>query len=359
MAEAPRLAVVTNDFPPQRGGIQRYLGSLVDAYPGEVVVLAPRGGSVGSAAKVIRHHRRFLWPTRGITDWVVSQLAEADVDVVLFGAPWPLPLMTDRIRRQLHCPVAVLSHGAEVTFPAAVPGAAGVLRRCLAAADLRFAVSRYTAGRVETLIGKPVHYLGAGVDLASFTPTSGTEGPVPVVGCISRFVPRKGQHLLLEAVAAVRSEGIAVDVVLAGTGRLERRLRRQAARLGVPVRFVVDPPWDQLPGIYASMDVFAMPCRSRWFGLEVEGLGLVFLEAAASGLPVIAGASGGSPETVIDGETGYVVATHDQLVAALPTLTADADLRRRMGAAGRARMEADFTWPAVVDRMLAAFAEVG
>ncbi|MBA2336228.1 MAG: glycosyltransferase family 4 protein [Acidimicrobiia bacterium] len=354
----PRLAVVTNDFPPQRGGIQRYLGSLVDAYPGEVVVLAPRGGPAGSAATVIRHHRRFLWPTTGVTDWVVSQLAGVDVDVVLFGAPWPLPLMTDRIRRRLDRPVAVLSHGAEVTLPAAVPGAAGVLRRCLAAADLRFAVSRYTVGPVEALTGKPVHYLGAGVDLATFTPTIGTKPPVPVVGCVSRFVPRKGQHLLLDAVAELRLEGTALDVVLAGTGRMERSLRRQATRLGVPVRFVIDPPWDQLPRIYASLDVFAMPCRSRWFGLEVEGLGLVFLEAAASRLPVIAGASGGSPETVVDGETGYVVATHDQLVGALRTLTADGALRHRMGAAGRVRMEADFTWAAVVDRMLAAFAEV-
>lgn len=358
MREAPRLAVVTNDFPPQRGGIQRYLGSLVDAYPGEVVVLAPRGGPAGSAATVIHHHRRFLWPTAGITDWVVSQLADADVDVVLFGAPWPLPLMTDRIRHRLDRPLAVLSHGAEVTLPAAVPGPAGVLRKCLAAADLRFAVSGYTAGQVEALTGKRVHYLGAGVDLATFIPTTGTVPPVPVVGCVSRFVPRKGQHLLLDAVAELRSEGTALDVVMAGAGRMERRLRRQATRLGVPVRFVVDPPWDRLPGIYASLDVFAMPCRSRWFGLEVEGLGLVFLEAAACGLPVIAGASGGSPETVIDGETGHVVATQDQLVAALRTLTTDGDLRHRMGAAGRARMEADYTWAAVVDRMLAAFAEV-
>jgi len=355
---APRLGIVTNDFPPKRGGIQQYLGNLVAAYPGEVVVLAPADGPADTRATVIRHRSRFMWPTPKVTDWVASELADADVDVVLFGAPWPLPLMTDRVRARIDRPVAVIGHGAEVTMPAAVPGLAAVVQRALTAPDLAFAVSRFTAGRIERLTGRPVHHLGAGVDIDQFTRSPRVERPRPVIGCVSRFVPRKGQHLLLDAVAELAGEGLDLDVVLAGRGRTERSLRSRATRLGVPVRFIVDAPWDQLPSIYASLDVFAMPCRSRWFGLEVEGLGLVFLEAAASGLPVIAGSSGGSPETVVDGETGYVVDTNDELVGALRTLAGDPGLRSRMGAAGRARMEAVFTWRAVVDRLLAAFGEV-
>ena len=223
--------------------------------------------------------------------------------------------------------------------------------------DIRFAVSRFTAARIERLTGRPAQYLGAGVDLDRFRPAPPhAAGSRPVIGCVSRFVPRKGQHLLLDAVAELASEGDHLDVVLAGKGRMEGALRKRAARLGVPVKFVVDAPWDQLPSIYAMFDAFAMPCTSRWFGLEIEGLGLVFLEAAACGLAVVAGDSGGSPETVVEGETGFVVRNHAGLVDSLRTLVTDPGLRHRMGTAGRARAEAEHTWDAVVDRLLSGFA---
>lgn len=357
-APVPRLGIITNDFPPRPGGIQQYLGSLVAAYPGEVTVLAPRDGPAATPATVIRHRRRFLWPTPKVLDWVTSELGNARVDAVLFGAPWPLAVMTGRLRRRLDRPIGVVGHGAEVTFPAAVPGVRSALRASLEMADVRFAVSRYTAARIERLTGRRAQYLGAGVDLDRFRPAPHAAGSRPVVGCVSRFVPRKGQHLLLDAVAELASEGHHLDVVLAGKGRMEGALRKRATRLGVPVKFVVDAPWDQLPSIYAMFDVFAMPCTSRWFGLEVEGLGLVFLEAAACGLAVVAGDSGGSPETVVEGETGFVVRNHTGLVDALRTLVTDPGLRHRMGTAGRARAEAELTWDAVVDRLLSAFAEL-
>ncbi len=353
---APRLGIVTNDFLPRPGGIQQYLAGLVAAYPGEVVVLAPADGPADTPATVIRHRRRFMWPTPGTTDWVTAELRNASVEAVLFGAPWPLPAMTQRIRARLDVPVAVIGHGAEVTFPASVPGLSTVLRRVLATADLRFAVSRFTAASMERLTALPVHYLGAGVDLDRFAPGPRPAQPVTVVGCVSRFVPRKGQHILLDAAAELIAEEIDLEVVLAGRGRRERSLRSRAGRLGVPVRFVVDAPWDDLPAIYRSLDLFAMPCMSRWFGLEVEGLGLVFLEAAASGLAVVAGDSGGSPETVADGVTGLVVRDHRTLVEALRRLVTAPDLRNRMGIVGRARVEAEFTWAAVVDRLRAGFA---
>jgi phosphatidylinositol alpha-1,6-mannosyltransferase len=354
----PSLGIVTNDFPPRPGGIQQYLGSLVAAYPGEVTVLAPRDGPAATPATVVRHPRRFLWPTPGVGDWVASELANAGVDAVLFGAPWPLAAMTDRLRRRLDRPIGVIGHGAEVTFPAAVPAVRSALRASLAMPDICFAVSRYTAARIERLTGRRTHYLGAGVDLDSFRPVAHDPGSPPVVGCVSRFVPRKGQHLLLDAVAELAGEGHHIEVVLAGKGRMEGKLRKRAARLGLPVEFVVEAPWDRLPSIYGMLDVFAMPCVSRWFGLEVEGLGLVFLEAAACGLAVVAGDSGGSPETVVDGETGFVVGNHTGLVDALRKLVTDPGLRNRMGTAGRARAEAELRWDAVVDRLVSGFAAV-
>ncbi len=357
-----RLALVTNDYPPRPGGIQQYLGNLVDAHPGDVRVLAPRDAAATirrGDAVVRRDRRRFMWPTRRTTDWVVSELADFRPDGVLFGAPHPLARMGPDLRRRLDVPFGVLGHGAELTIPAAVPGVRSFLARTLAAADVRFAVSRYTAGRIEALCGLPAHHLGAGVDVDLFVPAAdiATSGP-PVVGCVSRFVPRKGQHRLVEAVARVRARGADCELLLVGRGRTERRLRRLVAKRRVPTRFVVDAPWGDLPGLYASMDVFCMPCRSRWLGLEVEGLGLVFLEAAAAGLPVLAGDSGGSAETVVPGVTGYVVARLDDVVAGLELLLADPVRRRDMGRAGRRRVETEFTWAAVANRLISGFASV-
>ncbi len=353
---APRLGIVTNDFLPRPGGIQQYLAGLVAAYPGEVVVLAPADGPADTPATVIRHRRRFMWPTPGTSDWVTAELRNASVELVLFGAPWPLPAMTER---------SVPASTSRWRWSAMAPrspsrrrsrgsrrGCAGCWRPPTCAS--RSAGSRRR--RMERLTGLPVHYLGAGVDLDRFAPGPRPAQPATVVGCVSRFVPRKGQHILLDAVAELIAEGIDLEVVLAGRGRRERSLRSRARRLGVPVRFVVDAPWDDLPAIYRSLDLFAMPCMSRWFGLEVEGLGLVFLEAAASGLAVVAGDSGGSPETVADGVTGLVVRDHRTLVEALRRLVTAPDLRARMGIVGRARVEAEFTWEAVVDRLRAGFA---
>jgi phosphatidylinositol alpha-1,6-mannosyltransferase len=130
-----------------------------------------------------------------------------------------------------------------------------------------------------------------------------------------------------------------------------------ADKLGVRTRFAVDVPWSELPGLYRQMDVFCMPCKSRWGGLEVEGLGLVFLEAAATGLPVLAGDSGGSPETVIPGETGYVVHSVDDIVQGLEMLLGDPERARAMGIAGRQFVEVVFTWPRVVERFRAGFVQ--
>jgi phosphatidylinositol alpha-1,6-mannosyltransferase len=227
-----------------------------------------------------------------------------------------------------------------------------LVRRLLAyplrRADVVFAVSRFTTGRVERLTGRPVRYVGGGVD-ASFSPGDRLLGSV--VGCVSRFVPRKGQRRVLRSAARLRRTGREISVLMVGRGRDEQALRKLARRLDVPTTFEVGVPWARLPELYRSMDVFAMPCRSRWMGLEVEGLGLVFLEAAATGLPVVAGDSGGSPETVVPGETGFVAASDADLDEGLRLLLDDPALRRRMGEAGRQRVLAEYTWSAVAGRM--------
>ncbi len=354
-----RLAVITNDYPPKPGGIQQYLGSLVDAYPGEVWVLAPADepATTTRGEEIVRRHRhRFMWPTDEVARWIEGELADFAPELILFGAPHPLTRLTGRLRRRVRVPVGVLCHGAEVTIPAAVPGARRVLGRALAAADVRLAVSRFTARHVEAITSHPVAVIGGGVDVDRFVPQPQLASDGLVVGCVSRFVPRKGQHRVIDAVARMRRNGHPAEVLLVGRGRMEDALRRRAVARNVPVRFAVDVPWDELPGLYAEMDVFCMPCRSRWGGLEAEGLGLVFLEAAACGLPVLAGDSGGAAETVVPGHTGYVVRSDTDILQALEMIATDRSRAAEMGARGRDRVVADFTWDAVVTRLIAAFA---
>jgi phosphatidylinositol alpha-1,6-mannosyltransferase len=349
-----RLLLITNDYPPKPGGIQQYLRNVVTAYPDAVHVIAPADPAAEPDERVSRHPSSFMWPTRAVAAWVADRAAAFSPDAILFGAPHPLPILGPRLRERVGAPYGVLSHGAEVTLPAAVPGARRVLARALRDADARFAVSRYTAEKVERLTGRGVVFVGAGVDVASFTPPPDGANDIPVVGCVSRFVPRKGQHRLIEAAARLDRP---VELLFVGKGRKEAMLRKTAARLGVRARFAVDVPWADLASLYRQMDAFCMPCRSRWAGLEVEGLGLVFLEAASTGLPVLAGDSGGSPETVIPGETGFVVHSIDDIVEGLEIILDDPVRAAEMGVAGRRYVEEVFTWEKVVERFRAGFSD--
>jgi len=342
-----RLLLVTNDYPPKPGGIQQYLGSLMVAFTGETRVLAPVDD--GDDLGVVRAERSFLWPTRRVRRWVEGHIAEYRPDVVLFGAPHPLAVMGPALRRTTGVPYGVVCYGAEVTIPAAFPVTRQLLRFALRRADVVFGLSRFTCARVERLAQRPVLYLGGAVE-STFSPGPSLPDD-PVVGCVSRFVPRKGQRRVLQAAARLRAEGHRVSVLLVGKGRDERNLRRFAEKLEVPTRFEVAVPWERLPSLYREMTLFAMPCRSRWFGLEVEGLGLVFLEASATGLPVLAGGSGGAPETVLPGVSGFIVADDEALEEGLRLLLHDPARAGEMGRAGRERVLAEHTWQAVAERL--------
>lgn len=347
-----RLLLVTNDYPPRPGGIQRYLADLVRSWPGEMRVLAPAGPP---RPEVRRGPRGFLWPTRRVGDWIEAEVEIYRPDVVVFGAPFPLAPLGLRLRRRTGVPFAVMTYGADLTVPARIPILRRMVLRPLRRADVVLALSRFTERIARRLTDRPVAYLGCGVDLGTFHPPRerSWENPV-VVGCVSRFVTRKGQDRLLRAVDRVRRNGHDLQVMLVGAGPREGLLRRLAAELAVPTRFEADVSWERLPGLYREMDLFAMPVRSRWFGLEAEGLGIVYLEAAATGLPVVVGRSGGAPETVRPGETGFLAGAGEELVEALELLLGNPDRARGMGERGRELMARQYTWRAVTERLGAA-----
>jgi phosphatidyl-myo-inositol dimannoside synthase len=358
-----RTLLVTNDFPPRAGGIQSFVHNLtLRLDPGSIVVYAstwPGADRFDSAQPfpVVREDSRMLLPTPAVADRAVRLARDHGCDTVLFGAAAPLGLLAPRLRRDAGIRRAVaLTHGHEAGW-AVVPGARAVLRRIGRGMDVVTYLGEYTRRRLAPVLdGCDLRQLAPGVDVDAFHPE--VDGvPVrrrhgllnrPVVVCVSRLVPRKGQDVLIRALPRLRRRVADTALLLVGDGRDRARLERLARRCGVAdhVIFTGTVPWEEVPMHFAAGDVYAMPCRTRRGGLDVEGLGIVYLEASATGLPVVAGASGGAPDAVREGETGYVVdgRAPDAVGDRLGDLLEDRTSADRMGAAGRAWVEAQWRW---------------
>ena len=368
----PRTLLVTNDFPPRAGGIQNYLQAMVDRLPpGEIAVYAPAwpGAAEFDAARpypVHRHPTSLMLPVPDVARRAAALARRHGATTVWFGAAAPLALLAPGLRRTAGIRRVVAStHGHEVGW-SMLPGARQVLRRIGRDADVVTTVSRYTRGRVAAAFGAAaaLEPLPPGVDAETFRPDPAARaalrrryglGDAPVVACVSRLVARKGQDQLVRVLPTLRDRVPGTRLLLVGDGPDAARLRGLAAAHGVAahVVFTGAVPAADLPAHHAVGDVFALPCRTRGGGLDVEGLGIVLLEASASGLPVVAGDSGGAPETVREGVTGHVVGGRDRaaLTDAVAGLLADPDRARRTGAAGREWMLRDWALPALVARL--------
>ena len=370
-ARPMRHLLVTNDFPPKHGGIQSYLWELWRRLPADdvTVLTTPHADAAAWDAeqpyRVVRDRDRVLLPTPALARRVEALADEVDAALVVLDPALPL----GAVGRRLDRPYALVLHGAEVTVPARVPATAPVMRRVLRGADLVVAAGGYPLAEAERCARRPLRnvVVPPGVDVSRFRPGIGDrarfglpEEATLVLG-LSRLVPRKGFDVLLRAVARLAPTRPDLHIAIAGGGRDSTRLRTIAERHGAPVTFLGRVADDDLPALYASADVFAMVCRNRWGGLEQEGFGIVFLEAAASGVPQVAGRSGGSHEAVADGETGVVVDRPDdvgEVAAALAPLVDDRDLRRRLGEAARLRAEHHFTYDLLAGHLRDAIASV-
>ncbi|WP_428964407.1 glycosyltransferase family 4 protein [Micromonospora fluostatini] len=371
-----RTLLITNDFPPRPGGIQSFVHNLALRQPsGSVVVYA---STWGDAAKfdadqpfeVVRERTGMLLPTPVVARRAARLAREYDCDTVLFGAAAPLGLLAAGLRRRAGIRRAVaLTHGHEVGW-AALPGARSVLRRIGRGLDVTTYLGEYTRVRLARALHgvTDLHRLAPGVDVATYHPDV-DGGPVrvrlgltgrPVVVCVSRLVPRKGQDVLIRALPEIRRRVPDAALLVVGGGPYRGTLEQLARQHGVArdVVFTGSVPAAELPAHYAAGDVYAMPCRTRNRGLDVEGLGIVYLEASATGLPVVAGDSGGAPDAVRAGETGFVVRGDEvaQVADRVATLLADRDLARRFGAAGRAWVEREWRWETQAQRLAALLA---
>jgi phosphatidyl-myo-inositol dimannoside synthase len=370
--------LVTNDFPPKIGGIQSYLWELWRRFPaGSAEVLTtPYAGTAsfdgGSPLPITRTKQKWMAPTRGLREQIVAHAKRMGTDFVLLDPALPMGWLGPQLRSE-GIRYGVILHGAEVTVPGRLPVVRSALAKVLADAELVVAAGGYPLAEGEHAIGRklPAIVIPPGVDVERFIPSPGNDDlapdsavrsdlrrslGLPVVGplivCTSRLVPRKGFDMVIAAAGPIAAEFGALTVAISGGGRDRERLERKAKEAmtthsGLDVRFLGHTTDEQLVQLLQAGDIHAMICRNRWGGLEQEGFGIVFLEAAACGTPQIAGASGGSAEAVVDGETGLVVAnpkSATDVASAMRTLLNDPSLRLRMAVAGRQRVVSELTY---------------
>ncbi|MEV0490284.1 glycosyltransferase family 4 protein [Streptomyces atratus] len=376
-----KTLIVTNDFPPRPGGIQAFLHNMaLRLDPGRVVVYAstwkrsPEGVAATAAFDaeqpftVVRDRTTMLLPTPRVTRRAVQLLREHDCASVWFGAAAPLGLMAPALRRAGARRLVATTHGHEAGW-AQLPASRQLLRRIGQGTDTITYLGEYTRSRIAGALtpeaaGRMVQ-LPPGVDEKTFHPDSGGDrirarlglSDRPVVVCVSRLVPRKGQDTLILAMPAILAREPDAVLLIVGGGPYAEELEKLAAETGVTdsVRFTGPVPWEELPAHFGAGDVFAMPCRTRRGGLDVEGLGIVYLEASASGLPVVAGDSGGAPDAVLDGETGWVVrgGSVEETADRVATLLGDPELCRQMGERGRAWVEEKWRWDLLAEHLKA------
>ncbi|MFC8246430.1 glycosyltransferase family 4 protein [Streptomyces chartreusis] len=376
-----KTLIVTNDFPPRPGGIQAFLHNMaLRLDPERLVVYAStwkRGheGAEATAAfdaeqpfTVVRDRTTMLLPTPGATRRAVGLLREHGCTSVWFGAAAPLGLMAPALRKAGAQRLVATTHGHEAGW-AQLPAARQLLGRIGEATDTITYLGEYTRSRIATALtpeaASRMAQLPPGVDEKTFHPGSGGDEvrarlgltDRPVVVCVSRLVRRKGQDTLIRALPRILAAEPETVLLIVGGGPYEKDLRRLAHETGVAgsVHFTGPVPWAELPAHYGAGDVFAMPCRTRRGGLDVEGLGIVYLEASATGLPVVAGDSGGAPDAVLDGETGWVVrgGCAEDTAERVLALLGDAEQRRRMGERGREWVEEKWRWDLLAEKLKA------
>jgi phosphatidylinositol alpha-1,6-mannosyltransferase len=355
-----RTLIVTNDFPPRQGGIQSFVHGLATRLPPGTVVFDAQ-----QPFPVIRHPTSLMLPVPSVSRRAAALAREHGCDTVLFGASAPLGLITPVLRRAGVTRVVAITHGHEAGW-AALPVARGLLRRIGEEVDVLTYLGEYFRLRLSRVLSPQAAQrmvrLTPGVDETFFRPGAGgaavrdrldLKPDQPVVVCVSRLVRRKGQDTLIRAWPRVRAEVGDAVLLLVGDGPYGGRLRRLADRLGVSdaVRFTGPVPWPELPSYYDAANLFAMPCRTRRAGLDVEGLGMVYLEASATGLPVIGGNSGGAPDAILEGESGYVVADGDGAAARIVELLTDPAKARAMGEKGLAWVDREWRWELAAARL--------
>ena len=364
-----KILLVTNDFGPRTGGIETFVIGLLERIQGqEVIVFTSAQGDTAAydqnwlntfGIQVIRDRSKILLPSWRVTKRAKDIIRSHGIEVVVFGAAAPLALMASALRKSGVKKIIALTHGHEVWWAKIFPFNLAMKRIGNGVDHLTF-LGEFTRNAIaQSLTQRSAHAMvkiAPGIDTSHFIPqpdamqkriTLGLENKKIIIS-VGRLVHRKGQDKLIEALPSVLEKIPNAHLLIVGEGPYKSHLEKLANKLSLSenITFVGRILYDKLPSYLSAADLFVMPSRSRFFGLEVEGLGIVYLEASACGIPVVAGNSGGAPDAVLDGVTGLCVDGTDvnQIAQAVIEICSDAARASKMGSAGRDWIVDQWRW---------------
>jgi len=364
-----KILLVTNDFGPRTGGIETFVIGLLERISGhEVIVFTSQQGDTKDydndwlekfGVTVVRDKSKILLPTMRVTNAAKALVKDKKIEVVVFGAAAPLGLMAQSLRKSGVKKIIALTHGHEVWWAKIFPFSFAMKKIGSSVDHLTFLADFTRSAIAKALDEKSANAMvkiAPGIDTTHFIPRSdGVEirsqlglAEKKIIISVGRLVHRKGQDKLIEALPDVLQKIPHAHLLLVGEGPYRKHLEKlvQKFSLSKNVTFVGRILYDKLPIYLSAADLFAMPSRSRFFGLEVEGLGIVYLEASACGIPVVAGKSGGAPDAVLEGVTGVCVDGTDvsDIAMAVTDILGDAKRASYMGAAGRNWIVDNWRW---------------
>ena len=362
-----KILLVTNDLGPRSGGIETFIHGLLEKLDGsQIVILASsqEGDSVFDkelnrklGIVVVRDRAKVLLPTPRLIHKAKELMRTHRATTIWFGAAAPLALMAPNLRRAGAKRIVALTHGHEVWW-AKLPIFNLAMRRIGNSCDVITYLGPFTKSAIAKSVGKKVSLvqIAPGISTELFQPGSKPAdlisryqiGNRPTLLCVGRLVHRKGQDRLIEAMNKIKAEIPDALLLFVGSGPREAHLRKLISKFGLEndVKLLGRVTYDQLPKHFLLGDVFVSPSRSRLGGLEVEGLGIVYLEASSSGLPVIAGNSGGAPDAVLENKTGIVVdgTNVEEISKACISLLSNPRLAKEYGSAGRIWAVENWNW---------------
>ena len=363
-----KVLFITNDFGPRAGGIETFIIGLIQrrAFASTIVYTSAQENSQEYDAnwerkfgvKVIRGSSKILLPTPQVARRVSRLVKSENINTVAFGAAAPLGLLAHSIKRAGVLRIVALTHGHEVWWARVFPFNL-LIRRIGRGVDSLTYLGEYTHQMISRALDKKAKLamvkIAPGIDTEHFSPRNSKElreslnlAEKKVIVCVARLVHRKGQDRLIEVMPEILSSVPNAHLLIVGEGPYRQHLVKRVNQLKIKddVTFVGRIGYEQLPEYICAGDLFAMPSRSRFFGLEVEGLGISYLEASACGLPVIAGGSGGAPDTVDQGKSGVVVSgvDNDAIAKAVISFLNDPDISKTMGGYGRKWVIEKWRW---------------
>ncbi len=364
-----KILLVTNDFGPRTGGIETFVIGLLERITGhEVTVFTSQQGETSEydqqwldkfGVRVIRDRSKILLPSWRVTRAVKKVVASHNIEIVVFGAAAPLALMSSALRKSGVKKIIALTHGHEVWWAKIFPFNLAIKRIGKGVDHLTY-LGEFTRQAISKALtdksAKEMVKIAPGIDTAHFIPQPdgmqkrkelGLQDKKIIIS-VGRLVHRKGQDKLIEAMPEVLRKIPNAHLLIVGEGPYKNHLEKLVNKLSLKenITFAGRIMYDRLPSYLSAADLFAMPSRSRFFGLEVEGLGIVYLEASACGIPVLAGNSGGAPDAVLEGVTGFCVDGTNvaEIASAVIEICSDAERASHMGAAGRNWIVDQWRW---------------